>query len=280
MSVFQYLIDKIQHTGFREVPFRHVYIEDFFTAEHFDVIRRDSQLDLPRVSSTEDLINMLQRQHYSPEPFPGCTTNIDHYLTWYHGDRHERFESDLLEGFGIAFRLRQYTSDFIRSLVQFLNSPDFHHVIKLKFHRTGRTRVETAIQKYLSGYEISPHPDIRKKCLTYMININPSDLTQELDTHTHLLKFNDEHAHVYDFWREHTDTDRCWVPWSWCETLWTHTQNNSILMFAPDDDTLHAVKLDYDHLVTQRTQIYGNLWYGKGSGRVTQRGDWRRLPHA
>ncbi len=31
-------------------------------------------------------------------------------------------------------------------------------------------------------------------------------------------------------------------------------------MFAPGNDTLHAVRLRYDHRAYQRTQIYGNLW--------------------
>lgn len=35
--------------------------------------------------------------------------------------------------------------------------------------------------------------------------------------------------------------------------------------FSPSDDTLHAVKARYDHLVAQRTQMYGNLWYEKQS---------------
>ena len=45
------------------------------------------------------------------------------------------------------------------------------------------------------------------------------------------------------------------------DNLKTSTQNNSIVIFMPSDRTLHAVKATYDHLLTQRTQIYGNLWY-------------------
>lgn len=37
--------------------------------------------------------------------------------------------------------------------------------------------------------------------------------------------------------------------------------NNSIIMFAPSNDTLHSVRLDYNHLPLQRTQIYGNLMF-------------------
>jgi hypothetical protein len=39
------------------------------------------------------------------------------------------------------------------------------------------------------------------------------------------------------------------------------TENNSIVIFSPRWDTMHAIRAHYDHLVTQRTQFYGNLWY-------------------
>lgn len=278
--MFDYLIEKIQQSPFTETPFRHLYIKDFFSPEHFAAIVHDQQINLPPQHSVEQLIDLLQQKDYSPEHFPGCTTNIEHYLRWFHGDRTARFEGDLLEGFGIAFRLRRYDSMFLQELVDFLNSSRFHAVIKDKFQKQGHTRVETAIQKYLSGYEISQHPDIRKKCLTYMININTSTEAEQMHLHTHLLRFDPAHQHVYKFWQDNPNKDRCWVPWSWCETQWEHSRNNSILMFAPTNDSLHAVKLDYDHLALQRTQIYGNLWYGKGSRQEVERWDWRRLPSA
>ena len=36
-------------------------------------------------------------------------------------------------------------------------------------------------------------------------------------------------------------------------------KNNSIVIFKPSVDTLHAVKMKYDHTKFQRTQLYGNL---------------------
>jgi hypothetical protein len=39
--------------------------------------------------------------------------------------------------------------------------------------------------------------------------------------------------------------------------------NNSFIIFHPDNNppTLHAIRLKYNHLKYQRTQIYGNLMY-------------------
>jgi hypothetical protein len=53
------------------------------------------------------------------------------------------------------------------------------------------------------------------------------------------------------------------VPWDWCTTKIKTNTNNSIVLFSPSNESLHAVKLDYNHLNFQRTQIYGNLWYNK-----------------
>ena len=48
-----------------------------------------------------------------------------------------------------------------------------------------------------------------------------------------------------------------------------------MVLFAPGDDTLHAVKSAYNHLLTQRTQLYGNLWWNESlvGGKL----NWRDL---
>ena len=35
----------------------------------------------------------------------------------------------------------------------------------------------------------------------------------------------------------------------------------TVVIFKPSHKTLHAIKAKYNHLITQRTQLYGNLWY-------------------
>jgi hypothetical protein len=120
---------------------------------------------------------------------------------------------------------------------------------------------DAGIQKYLDGYEISPHPDIRKKALTYMVNINPGDKSERSGHHTHYLTFKDAYKYVEAYWKGNPNKDRCWVPWDWCETKKIQTENNSIVIFSPDNNTMHGVKAVYDHLAYQRTQLYGNLWY-------------------
>jgi hypothetical protein len=261
MYNFDYILDKIVSAPFSKYPFKHIYLENFLSDEHFKHIVNSEQIKLTQFSSTEELISALLTKNYSPVSFPGCTADVIEYITWFNGDRTARFKNDLIEGRGMSMRMTSYDDQLLSELLAFLNSDKFHNAIKNKFKKTLPTRVETAIQKYLTGYEISPHMDVRKKCLTYMVNINPGLDSENLEMHTHYLKFKTQYEKLYSYWENNTDVDRCWVPWDWCTSEFKQTKNNTMVMFAPGNDTIHAVKADYDHLLTQRTQIYGNLWY-------------------
>lgn len=277
MEQFKYIIDKINDTSFCTHPFKYLYIEDLFSKEHFEIITQHSQINIPPVDNTEKLIDVIQQNKYSPVKFPGCTTSIKKYLQWYNSPKEKRYQDNLLEGFGISFRMHTYESKFIKELIAFLNGNLFQTTLKNKFELAGENTIETAIQKYMSGYEISPHPDIRKKCLTYMVNINTDNKADSMDLHTHFLEFKDDYKYIYDLWDKNPSMERCWVPWEWCETKILHTKNNSVVIFAPYNRSMHAVKLDYDHTKIQRTQIYGNLWYTKGRQSIKSSPNWMDL---
>ena len=260
---FDYLIGKIEEASFVETPFRHLEINDFLSDTHFAQIIGAPEIALGRATSDRELCDSLLDAGYEPIKFPGCTTSIERYLQWRDGTG--SYENvDTCEGFGIAFRLTRTSSALITTLNEFLASERFLRALAAKF-AIDRSTVfpDVGIQKYLDGYEISPHPDIRKKALTFMVNINPAVESEHLNFHTHYLKFIDEKRYVQEFWRHNPAYDRSWVPWSWCETVKQQTANNSIVIFSPGYSSMHAVRADYDHLMTQRTQLYGNLWYGE-----------------
>jgi hypothetical protein len=167
------------------------------------------------------------------------------------------------EGMGVTFRLQKTThGTILDEMNAFFQSDDFLKTITKKFAiDLDKVYPDLGLQKYLDGYEISPHPDIRKKALTYMININPALDSEDLNYHTHYLNLIPEREYVAAFWRGNPQMDRCWIPWNWCRTHKRQVKNNSLVMFSPSNDTLHAVKASYDHLTTQRTQFYGNLWF-------------------
>jgi hypothetical protein len=162
----------------------------------------------------------------------------------------------------MVMRLYEKQTQILDELEQYLLSEEFNLVIAKRLNiRFSDCKIDGGIQKYLDGYEISPHPDIRRKAATYMVNINPSDASEGSDHHTHYLKLKPSMEYVSKFWESNTEYDRDWIPWDWCKTIKQQNKNNSIVIFSPSNDTIHAVKANYDHLLTQRTQLYGNLWY-------------------
>ncbi len=257
---FSYLLKKIEQTDFSTTPFKHLEIADFLAPEHFDAIVRTPQIKLDGYQTTEALLDGLEANGYVIIPFPGCVTNKKEYLTWFHGHSHKKVH-EATESFGIVLRLAKYQTAILEDLNKFFESPELVSVLCRKFGIDGKLTVDAGLQKYLHGYEISPHPDIRRKALTWMLNINPGTNPEEAEFHTHYLQFKPEFRFITEFWKGNTGFDREWVPWGWCETAKRQRANNSIVFFSPSNDTMHAVKADYDHLKTQRTQFYGNLWY-------------------
>jgi hypothetical protein len=260
---FSYILERIRESSFETTPFRHVMIANLFRPDDFEFVTSAPEIRLDPQASDNDLFDSLFRSGYRIIDFPGCITDRGAYLHW-RRTRQSGVSSihSACEGFGMTLRLMQPKSDAIKDLMAFLASADFQQAIARKFGLDAESLVyDAGIQKYLDGYEISPHPDIRRKALTFMVNINPSPLAEKVECHTHYMRFRKGHEYVGAYWAGNQDADRCWVPWDWCETIRQQRQNNSMVIFAPSDDTLHAVKASYDHLAFQRTQLYGNFWH-------------------
>lgn len=264
MYDFNYLIEKIKLADFSESPFKHIYLDSFFSDDHFKEIISSEEIEAPSADNDEDLIEGLYDKGFKVIPFPGCITDHKEYIAWHNGAESKHHSA--CEGFGLALRLYGPKSPILVAVNEFLESDEFNNVIASKFGvDINQCHVDGGIQKYLDGYEISPHADIRKKAATFMVNINPSSLSESLDHHTRYLKFKPEREYVQTLWAGNPSVDRSWVPWDWAEVEFQQTKNNSIVLFSPSDDTLHGVKADYDHLKTQRTQLYGNIWYNESS---------------
>jgi hypothetical protein len=272
---FDYLIEKMESQDFELNPFKHIYIEDFFSNEHFDEIISSAEISAPVAKDDKQLIDGLLEKGFKPIQFPGCVTNVSKYINW-HQNNGKVSHHTTCEGSGMAFRLFQFPSKILQELNEFLVSEKFNSAIAKKFGVTFQDCViDGGIQKYLDGYEISPHPDTRKKAATFMVNINQSASSEEANYHTHYLKLKRSYAYVKEFWRGNENIDRAWVPWHWADTVKQQTKNNSIVLFSPANDTLHGVKASYNHLDTQRTQLYGNLWYKESN--VEKVLEWNEL---
>lgn len=273
---YDYLIEKIQKAPFETRPFKHIYLEDFFSKSDFDEIINSNQISLAEQKNDYELHDELLRNGYEIISFPGTTSNFRDYARWHKKKSNNsiiKHNKDIVSSLGIVYRLNK-PGDKIQSLFDFINSEEFNKALAHKFNiNFTNCKVDNGIQKYLDGYEISPHPDIRRKALTFMININPNHYDQ--DYNTHYLEFKDEFKYVQNYWENNINSERCWVPWDWCITNKIQNINNSIVIFSPSNDTIHAVKADYNHLISQRTQLYGNLWYEKSL--ISNRPQWKDL---
>lgn len=257
---FDYLIEKITKTDFCDHPFKHIYIENFFSEEDFHKIISTPEIKLDACSNDQELFERLFEQNYKVINFPGCKTDYKKYIKL-HASGHSLKSHTACESSGIALRLYPQNPLLIK-LNDFLASESFNKAIADKFNISFEScNVDGGIQKYLDGYEISPHPDIRLKAATFMVNINTHPESEKSNHHTHYLRFKEEFAYIEEFWKTNPSAERAWVPWDWCTTELVQTKNNSIFLFSPANDTMHAVKARYDHLQNQRTQLYGNLWY-------------------
>lgn len=274
---FNYLLEKIAAADFEDEPFRHIEINNFFSKADFEAIVSAPEIAISGLGSDAHLFDSLFENGYKIIDFPGCITDRDTYMRWHQiKDQQERHNNSACEGFGITLRLMKSSSDIISKLNGFLNGQEFQDCLTDKFGISrDAVRYDAGIQKYLDGYEISPHPDIRQKALTYMVNINPHGDSDEKEHHTHYLEFRPEYKYVQAYWEGNADKNRCWVPWGWCNSVKMQRENNSIVIFSPGDATMHGVKADYDHLAGQRTQLYGNLWYT--AMQVSEGPEWEDL---
>mgnify|MGYP003143866243 FL=1 len=275
MSQFSYLSEKIKNADFYFEPFKHLLIEDFLSPKHLDFILSDSQVHFEEIGTTEELVRRLYTEGYRIQNFPGCTSDIDEYLWHYKNDSFPSGRKGTpIESYGITYRLQRHDNPLTEELVEYLNGDEFKETLEEKFEITRENRIITAIQKNLSHYEISPHPDIREKVLTYLLNINKDSSVDQIPIHTHLLRFKPEWEFIKEHWNTDFSRNTTWVPWDWCDSVVRTNKNNSIVIFKPSVDTLHAVKMKYDHTKFQRTQLYGNLMSFEN---ITEPGNYKDL---
>jgi hypothetical protein len=148
---------------------------------------------------------------------------VDKYLRWHaepsqkHGAKIHGFGEELCEGFGIAYRLKGSPSVRLKQFCDFFSSDEFFAALARRFDiDLTVTTKDSGLQKYLDGYEISPHPDIRKKALTFMVNVNTSPDSSTSNHHTHYMTFKPEWRYISEYWKGNPYSERTWVPWDWC----------------------------------------------------------------
>lgn len=61
----------------------------------------------------------------------------------------------------MTFQLQKYNNYILNNFMNFMNSDIYHNTLLRKFNITRETNINSQIHKYLSGYNILPHPDKR-----------------------------------------------------------------------------------------------------------------------
>lgn len=210
-------------------------------------------LTLPIVATREELRLELFDKGWVPISYPGAIE----------GNR----GSNLLSrptGKGLVYKLADKCADKpdgIRTqLHNFLVGKDSQvaNVLLAKFGLEVNSGWNTyEYNKDLNGYEISPHPDVSGKLVTYQLNLAKDEKLARYNLATRLLKLKLDH---YDDVTKLSKTrDRPWGLWEWFNEITSVPfVGNTFFTFAPSDNTYHAVKLqEYPENEQQRTMIRG-----------------------
>ena len=274
-SRFSYLVDKIANAVPLSKPFDFVFINDFLKVDDFEEIMKLKEVNV-RGNDFNELKDNLSKLNYRHQRHPGTFERIEKYEKWRATKSYSVKEVQgtqgvkLVEAGGCAYRLHDEPR-IIRDLVDVFKSKEMENVVREKFDLLPESvDIDCGLHKYLHGYEISPHPDNREKALTWMLNLNTCPDSHNEDYHTHFLKFKESYEYIVSIWGSIPSLQTHWVPWDWCETIFQQRENNSISIFSPRNNSLHAVKAFYDDLEHQRTQIYGNYWYKTPKASMTE----------
>ncbi len=261
-SEFQYLNKKVINAEFKTEPYKHIYIENFLSEKHFEELISDPQVAISG-KSDEELLENLKKAGWVARPFGGSTINEKAYLNWHKNKKNGFRNQTTCSGFGMTYKLCSPSKNKITNeLMKFFSKGSFYETLRKKFKiKKQEFRIDAGFQKYLDGYELSPHPDVRAKAITFMLSTHPSADAINNSHHTSYLKLKPEYEFISTFWKNNKKLDRSWLPWHWFKEEFLQTENNSIVIFSPNDYSFHGIKANYNHLNYQRSNFYGNLWF-------------------
>jgi hypothetical protein len=271
LNNFDYIIKKIHSAKLINRPFKHYIIKNIFSEEHYSLLQKSDEINIGPAKDVHELIKKLLECNYEIETFPGCVTDVEEYISAIKSNKfviaREKFKNGDISSFGMCFKLKS-KDNFIKEIQEFFGSESFLDCIKKKLKINIPTTYNFGVQKYLSGYELSPHPDIRTKKATLMLNINHNDINSDTTIHTCLLSPKEQAKKIIKFWKKNKEVDRNLLRWDDCEIAARHSDSNSLLLFSPSDDSLHGVKLKYNDLIHQRTNLYANLWVDSDINKI------------
>ena len=102
--MFDYLIEKINSSQIEKIPFDAIYIEDFFSKEHFEAIVNDSAINLNKTEDDKSLFDEVFKSGYKIIDFPGCISSEKEYINWHNHKSLDTRSNSSCESFGLSVR--------------------------------------------------------------------------------------------------------------------------------------------------------------------------------
>ena len=261
MRKLEYLIEKIIEAKPRKTPYKHFIIENYLEQKELEEILADTRTNTEECIDDGALCRELEKKGYQPSWLPGSTDNVEDYLA----SRTEKKEISMnttCKSKGMAFALKRKSGgSALDEVINYMRCDKYWETIydKCNINKNDKQRY-VAYTKYLDGHEISPHTDSRHKPVTFLLNLNHKNLKIPNESNTRIMKLKKEYRYIAEYWKYNKNVDRCWLPWECCETINIHSKNNSLLIIPASNISFHAIKLDYNHLKSQRSMIYGSAW--------------------
>ena len=231
-----YILEKIKSAKIIEKPFPHIIIPNFLEENDIENIIDNIEIDN---------LNQIDKK-YKKVVYPGAKSATEEL-------------TQRPTGVGLVYALKEEYSKNNIKLNKILNSEDFKNVLFKKLNIPINIDGWNVFQinKDLNGYEISPHPDITGKVITYQINLSNTDNLDNYDLSTKFHSIKPECLKYIDALSK--KNKRPWGKWEWFDKGKSIPyKQNTFMAFAPSDISYHSVKLEnYPQEKYQRTMLRG-----------------------
>jgi hypothetical protein len=242
-AITTHLLRRITEAPIEQDPFPHSVVHDCFPPDYYD--------DL--------LAKMPARSSYTPAEYPGTgmfTARLGGNLTKDQTENHH----------GYFFRDPEKIP-VLSNVIHFLRHEDFSRALLQKFSAPGSRGTGAAIPadkhvafsngrkdfhcqfglyKDSAGFEISPHPDIADKIVTFLFYLYPREAVTTCGTLLCRAKPGVDVSRLKTDYGESARKEGragLWSGWEKFEGVKEVGQPNTLLVFAPNEISFHAVRM-------------------------------------
>jgi hypothetical protein len=266
-EAFSHVVERIAAAPIIRDPYPYIYVKDIFPSAYYQAM----------------LQRIVDVGEFAPAVYPGVGVDLTAANFRDHGLTCENLASDPWLS---AFHNFLKSELFTRPLLERFSAPDSWGergpAIPAEKHRyfaNGQTDFTSVfdLHKDMAGYEITPHPDIPSKIITYLFYLTPDESLRQFGTmlcrpkkgvkqslqdreaasriSRAVAKLTKRFSGPYGL-----DQKEGWLPWEDFDiTAMAEALPNSFFAFAPNDLSFHAVRMNIpaDAPVQERLTLRG-----------------------